>query len=37
MSDRFVVWVSTHPVVTWLIKHVASRLDPLICKDTNGR
>ena len=37
MSDRFVVWLSTTPVVTWLIKHVASRLDPLIFKATNGR
>ena len=37
MSDRFVVWVSTTPVVTWLIKHVASRLDPLIFRATNGR
>ncbi len=37
MSDRFIVWLSTHPVATWLIKHVASRLDPLIFKATNGR
>ncbi len=37
MSDSFIVWLSTHPVATWLIKHVASRLDPLIFKATNGR
>jgi deazaflavin-dependent oxidoreductase (nitroreductase family) len=37
MSERFVVWISTSAVVTWLIKHVASRLDPLIFKATNGR
>ncbi len=37
LSDRSVVWLSTHPVATWLIKHVASRLDPLIFKATNGR
>jgi deazaflavin-dependent oxidoreductase (nitroreductase family) len=37
MSDRFVVWLSTNPVATWLIKHVASPLDPLIFKATNGR
>lgn len=37
MSDRFIVWLSTNPVATWLIKHVASPLDPLIFKATNGR
>ncbi len=37
MSDRFIVWLSTNPVATCLIKHVASRLDPLIFKATNGR
>lgn len=37
MSDRFIVWLSTNPVATWVIKHVASRLDPLIFKATNGR
>jgi len=37
MSDRFVVWLSTNPVMTWVIKNVASRLDPVIFKATNGR
>ena len=37
MSDRFIVWLSTNPVATWLITHVASRLDPLIFKATDGR
>ena len=37
MSGRFTVWISTTPAVTWMIKHVASRLDPLIFKATNGR
>ena len=37
MSDRFIVWLSTTPAVTWLIKRVASRLDPVIFKATNGR
>ena len=38
MSDAFIVWLTTNPVVTtWLIKHVASPLDPLIFKATNGR
>ncbi len=37
LSGRSIVWLSTNPVATWLIKHVASRLDPLIFKATNGR
>lgn len=41
MSDRstgpLVVWLSTHPVATWWIKHVASRLDPVLFRATNGR
>lgn len=37
MSDSFVVWLSTNPVMTWVIKNVASRLDPVIFKATNGR
>jgi len=37
MSERFIVWLSTNPVATWLIKHVASPLDPMIFKATNGR
>jgi deazaflavin-dependent oxidoreductase (nitroreductase family) len=37
MSERLVVRLSTHPVATWLIRHVASRLDPWIFRATNGR
>ena len=37
MSDRLIVWLSTNRVMTWLIKHVASPLDPYIFKATNGR
>jgi len=37
VSDRFVVWLSTNPVATWVIRNVASRLDPVIYKATNGR
>ena len=37
MSDRLIVWLSTNRVMTWLIKHVASPLDPRIFKATNGR
>jgi len=37
MSERIIVWLSTNPLATWLIRHVASPLDPLIFKATNGR
>jgi deazaflavin-dependent oxidoreductase (nitroreductase family) len=37
MSERFVVWLTTNPVVTWLIRNVASRLDPLVFRATQGR
>ncbi len=37
MDDRFIVRLSTNPFATWLIKHVASPLDPAIFKATNGR
>jgi deazaflavin-dependent oxidoreductase (nitroreductase family) len=37
MSERLVVRLSTHPVATWLIRNVASRLDPLIFRATHGR
>lgn len=37
MSDRFVVWLTTNRVTTWLIRHVFSRLDPLLFRATGGR
>ncbi len=37
MFARFLIWLSVTPVGTWLIKHVASPLDPAIFKATNGR
>jgi len=37
MSDRFIIWLSTNRATTWLIRRVASRLDPLVFKATNGR
>ena len=37
MKQHTVVWLSTNRVATWLIKHVASPLDPLIFKASNGR
>jgi deazaflavin-dependent oxidoreductase (nitroreductase family) len=37
VSERLIVWLSTNRVATWLIRHVASRLDPRIFKATHGR
>jgi deazaflavin-dependent oxidoreductase (nitroreductase family) len=37
MDERLVVWLSTNRVATWLIRHVASRLDPAIFRATGGR
>ncbi len=37
MNEDLIVWLSTNRVATWFIKHVASRLDPVIFKATNGR
>jgi deazaflavin-dependent oxidoreductase (nitroreductase family) len=37
LSERFIVWLSTNPVATWLIRHVFSPLDPLVYRATNGR
>lgn len=37
MKERTLVWLLTNRVATWLIQHVASPLDPLIFKATNGR
>jgi deazaflavin-dependent oxidoreductase (nitroreductase family) len=36
-SESFVVWLTTNRVTTWLIRHVFSRLDPILFKKTNGR
>ena len=37
MSDSFSVWITTNRVVTWIIRNIASRLDPWLFKATNGR
>jgi deazaflavin-dependent oxidoreductase (nitroreductase family) len=37
MPESFVVWLSTNRVATWVIRNLASRLDPRIFKATNGR
>lgn len=37
MSEPLIVRVSTSPVVTWIIRHVASHLDPVLFRASNGR
>ena len=37
MSDSFIVWLSTNPVATFLIRNIASPLDPILFKASNGR
>ena len=36
-SEDFIVRLTTHPITTWVIRNVASRLDPLLFKATGGR
>lgn len=37
MYARFVNWLSATAFGSWLVKHLASRLDPVLFKATNGR
>ncbi|MDE0887193.1 MAG: nitroreductase/quinone reductase family protein [Myxococcota bacterium] len=37
MSDEFVLRVSTSPVMSWIIRHISSHLDPLLFRASNGR
>ena len=37
MSERFILWLSTSAGITWIIRHVATHLDPCIFKASNGR
>jgi deazaflavin-dependent oxidoreductase (nitroreductase family) len=37
MPEPLVVRITTSPVFTWFVKHVASPLDPLLFKASNGR
>ena len=36
-QDPFIVRATTHPVATWWFRHIASRIDPVIFKLTNGK
>jgi deazaflavin-dependent oxidoreductase (nitroreductase family) len=37
LKTRLIIWLSTNAVTTWLIRNLASRIDPLLFKATNGR
>lgn len=37
MKDKLIVWLTTNKAATFFIRKVASRLDPIIYKATNGR
>ncbi len=37
MPEPLIVRITTSPIFTWFVKHVASPLDPLLFKASNGR
>ena len=37
MNERLVLWLSTNAVITWVIRNIASHLDPILFKASNGR
>jgi F420H(2)-dependent quinone reductase len=37
VSERFIVWLSTSAGITWIIRNIASRLDPWLFRASNGR
>ena len=37
MNDRLVLWLSTNAGITWVIRNICSRLDPILFKASNGR
>lgn len=37
MYSRFVNWLSSTPFGSWVVKHIASKVDPVIFKATKGR
>lgn len=37
MDERRLIWLTTNPVITWVIRHVSSRLDPHLFRATGGR
>ncbi len=37
MTDDFILRMTTSPVTTWIIRHVASHLDPILFRASNGR
>jgi deazaflavin-dependent oxidoreductase (nitroreductase family) len=37
MSPDFVIWLTTNKFTTWVIRNIASPLDPLLFRASNGR
>jgi deazaflavin-dependent oxidoreductase (nitroreductase family) len=37
VNEDTIVRITTSPAVTWFIKHVASKVDPILFRATNGR
>jgi len=37
MRERFFLWATTNAFTTWVIRHIATRLDPWLFRRTHGR
>ena len=37
MNEETAVWLTTNSVTTFFMRHVASHLDPIVFRATNGR
>ena len=37
MNENFLIWLTTNKAMTWVIRNIASHLDPVIFKATQGR
>ena len=36
-ANSTIVWLTTNPVTTWLVRTIFSRVDPVVFRKTNGR
>ena len=36
-ANPTIVWLTTNPVTTWLVRTIFSRVDPVVFRKTNGR
>ena len=37
IANPTIVWLTTNPVTTWLVRTIFSRVDPVVFRKTNGR